>query len=332
MEIFVRILPAFLLFCIGFNINLQAMDLMDGSCQEISSLRDSSRIKKIEEKNPLGLITSPFLFEIEFGNNTSLLLGSAHAIKLEEFPQDVREKLLSARTLVLETLQSFKDSTKDELIKSGAIRAPDSERWLDQIEEPLRTYLIDKLAPIIQRDHPDLTVGDLTSLTAYLKYDSPGNNEGMDYQLQKLFEPSWVFGLEDTNEVFTLLEGHLDLSHFKKTLAADYAAEQKGEETPTDYSRRWIEYHYCNGELVEMKEFFTQSGVLGESNSTRNRNWVPKFDHYHLNNSSLVLFVVGFSHLVGENGLLNLLLKKGYAIRQITPDGSFKPLDIGKFV
>lgn len=47
----------------------------------------------------------------------------------------------------------------------------------------------------------------------------------------------------------------------------------------------------------------------------RNRNWVEQFDGIAHNNSTL--FAVGAGHLGGENGVLNLLKKKGYTVRPL---------------
>ena len=44
----------------------------------------------------------------------------------------------------------------------------------------------------------------------------------------------------------------------------------------------------------------------------RNRNWAAQFDTIALNGP--VLFAVGAGHLPGENGVLDLLRKKGYTV------------------
>ena len=48
----------------------------------------------------------------------------------------------------------------------------------------------------------------------------------------------------------------------------------------------------------------------------RNRRWLPQLEELlRANDNSLV--VVGALHLVGQEGLLDLLRKKGYQIRQL---------------
>ena len=50
----------------------------------------------------------------------------------------------------------------------------------------------------------------------------------------------------------------------------------------------------------------------------RNRNWVEKFDTIAIKGSTL--FAVGAGHLPGENGVLQLLERKGYTLRPIKND------------
>jgi uncharacterized protein len=51
---------------------------------------------------------------------------------------------------------------------------------------------------------------------------------------------------------------------------------------------------------------------------SRNRNWVAQFDPIAKRSASL--FAVGAGHLGGENGVINLLKKKGYTVRPLQND------------
>lgn len=56
----------------------------------------------------------------------------------------------------------------------------------------------------------------------------------------------------------------------------------------------------------------------------RNLLWVPNFVKYHKKLKASVLFDVGDAHLYGEWGLLSLLLKAGFKIKRLTPNGTFE--------
>ncbi len=48
----------------------------------------------------------------------------------------------------------------------------------------------------------------------------------------------------------------------------------------------------------------------------RNRNWIPEIEK-HLASDSDVMFLVGAAHLVGEDGVVDLLEEKGYTVLQL---------------
>ena len=61
-----------------------------------------------------------------------------------------------------------------------------------------------------------------------------------------------------------------------------------------------------------------ESGVSGHMDLllyTRNRSWVQQMEPIMQEKSTL--FAVGAGHLGGENGVLDLLRKKGYNLRPI---------------
>ncbi len=285
----------------------------------------------IHSSSATELIGAPFLFELDKDNRKSLLLGSCHWVKIEQLPNYARNILLSARSLVLETIESFKRLSKEEMIKYGMVCTSQPDCWINHLEPNLIDHLEKKLMPHIRRYHPDIALAELTPCLAWLKYSSPENNEGMDEQLQNLHEETHVFSLENVIGAFRMLEKEFDYLKFKEQLAFDYAKKQEGVEEETNYARKWLEYHYINGSLYALKDYIL-SAPDQTSTITRNHNWLPKIENYHMSNPSQNLTVVGLAHLFGEEGVLNLLYtQKSFSIRQITPNGSFSPIDINDF-
>lgn len=321
----------FVFFIFIFSAYSFASEIQDEIIPSSSFLSNVDTCENQSASEIFELITAPFLFELERDSEKSLLLGSCHWVKIERFPRYALQTILSAQTLILESIENFKDMSKDQLMKYGFLCTPNSNDWIEQLDPHLRTHLEEKLNPTIKCYHPDIEIRDLTPLIAMLKYASPDNNEGMDSQLQEIYDPSRVFALECPIEVFKLMEEEFTISSFKDILENDYIAKQNGEEEPTDYTQRWLDYHYIHGLYNEgLKDFLNISSQ--ESSAIRNYKWIPQIENYHKQKPSPVLFVVGMAHLLGEDGLLNLLQeKKGFTIRQITPDGSFQPIDMSKF-
>jgi uncharacterized protein len=48
----------------------------------------------------------------------------------------------------------------------------------------------------------------------------------------------------------------------------------------------------------------------------RNNNWIPKIEQYFAT-SEVEFVLVGAAHMIGEDGLINLLVKKGYKVTQL---------------
>jgi uncharacterized protein YbaP (TraB family) len=48
----------------------------------------------------------------------------------------------------------------------------------------------------------------------------------------------------------------------------------------------------------------------------RNKNWAPKIEGF-LNRNGNVLIIVGAAHLVGKNGVIEMLRQKGYVLEQL---------------
>ena len=77
---------------------------------------------------------------------------------------------------------------------------------------------------------------------------------------------------------------------------------------------------YKSQDLEKLQELtmHDESGVSGHLDLllyTRNRNWVQQIEAIMQEKSTL--FAVGAGHLGGENGVLDLLRKKGFNLRPI---------------
>ena len=74
------------------------------------------------------------------------------------------------------------------------------------------------------------------------------------------------------------------------------------------------EIKYFKKQLKDMKRDYP--ALYKSMFLDRNNNWIPKIDNF-LKDKKTEFVLVGNLHLHGENGILNLLEKKGYKISQV---------------
>jgi len=63
--------------------------------------------------------------------------------------------------------------------------------------------------------------------------------------------------------------------------------------------------------------------------TSRNENWIPEIEKA-LKGSKNVMFLVGAGHLVGKDGVVELLRKKGHTVEKVKPAGKSAPAELKK--
>ena len=80
--------------------------------------------------------------------------------------------------------------------------------------------------------------------------------------------------------------------------------------------RAWAAGHQKQLDNLLLESFKEYPDVYAKLISERNRNWLPKIEsHFQGGNKTLV--VVGAAHLVGRDGVVELLKRKGYSVEQL---------------
>jgi len=80
--------------------------------------------------------------------------------------------------------------------------------------------------------------------------------------------------------------------------------------------RAWAAGHEKQLDNLLLESFKEYPDVYAKLISERNRNWLPKIEsHFQGGNKTLV--VVGAAHLVGRDGVVELLKRKGYSVEQL---------------
>jgi uncharacterized protein YbaP (TraB family) len=91
------------------------------------------------------------------------------------------------------------------------------------------------------------------------------------------------------------------------------------QESNDDTTKKMVQ-NYIQENLPELYKYITAPKVMNENAKkwlldVRNENWAVKMPNIMKDKSTF--FAVGAAHLLGEQGVINLLRKKGYTVKPI---------------
>ncbi len=292
-----RILIALIIAIVSFTL----------SCKETA-------LPKNEHKNPLWKISS--------GDKSIYLLGSIHLLKKENYPLDeaIEEAFMSSDTIVLELdfgatgPQETQKLLKDKTMLQG-------EQSLKNVL-PASTYTIleefftSRKLNIAQADKYKpwflatiITISELERLGfkphfgVDMHYYTKAKTTGKDIQALETME----FQLSLFDGLSMKMQNDFILHSIK---------EIKNIEQEFDVMLK----AWSNGDTEALKKVLEPCKQYPEICDTiidsRNHNWIPIIEDYIKDDTSY-LVIVGAGHMIGEQGLLNLLGNKGYKIEQL---------------
>jgi uncharacterized protein YbaP (TraB family) len=123
-----------------------------------------------------------------------------------------------------------------------------------------------------------------------------------------------VYGLESVADQIAALNAEPYETQMEALVKM--AKNNMAEETE-QYAKMMVLYN--NKDLNGIMEFMKEDGKSLESNTAllddRNKAWIPKIEE--IAKATPTFFGVGAAHLGGDNGVINLLRKKGYKVEAI---------------
>jgi uncharacterized protein len=263
------------------------------------------------------------LWKVSSGKNTVYLLGSIHALKSEQYPlkAPIEQAFEDSQVLVLEvdpasmgdlamqgamlgkgmlppgsTLEQCLSSSVYELAKSKT-----SELGLDiELFQGFKPWLFALTLGMTKLQASGFNPAQGVDFYFYGKAAAAGKPvkslETMDYQLG-LFDQ-----LSPENQEAFLSQTLKDLDVMEKEMATLISAWSSGDV----------------GELeaLLLRNFRGHADLYEALVAQRNRAWTFKIESF-LNDDKNHLVVVGAAHLVGREGLVEMLRSKGYSIEQL---------------
>jgi uncharacterized protein YbaP (TraB family) len=290
--------------------------ILTGGCDIITGEGDDTRFEENDNS---------FIWKISSDNRHVYLLGSIHFGKPEFYPlsDSIENAFEASDKLVLETdytATSYWD-THFQFDKYGRYHEG------EELRINLRQDVFITLSDYLQDNGTNITtVNDYRPWVVYeiikeIKEKNWGYYlyYGIDYHFQyrALLRNMEIIGLATTDEHIKVMSDVpdevmidiLELSVMMPDLIDDTGLYfEIWEDGDAEILEAW---------QLELLERYPDTAVYYDILLTeRNLKWMPKIEEF-LADEYIYFIVVGLSHLLGEDGLLDLLEQKGYVIEQL---------------
>jgi uncharacterized protein len=266
-----------------------------------------------------------FLWEIQSEKGNSYLLGSVHLLKKEHYPlkKIIEDSFDQSDVLVLEI-----DLSGDKAIKAGLYmlekgKYPEGETLKDNISEETYQLLEDKAKTMgmnlewLNKWKPWMAA--LHILEGKLMNLGYSPMHGIDmYFLNKSQGKKEIQGLETVELQVGLFENFSKEESEKFLLSTIMEADQLEKEMDkmiTAWSTGDVEImEKANAETI--REYPELEAFYKKLNDDRNVRMVEKIISL-LKTDKKYFIVVGAMHMIGKNGIVQLLKNKGYNVNQL---------------
>jgi uncharacterized protein len=273
-------------------------------------------------------ITDKSLLWKVYGNgasDTSYLYGTIHMIEKKDFritPQ-IKRTFKRANTLVMEVNLEMDDQTKKEIAKQ--IMFPNRKTIKDYLSpsdyQYFHSYMIDtlKIMPLKVTIYEMMTPFFLQAIILKEQMNKVVSYEEKYAKMAKKKEKLFV---ETIQEQLNVVAGDsLDVQAqklIKDMRAGKMNATSEFKKMTDLYVQQDLQglYNYIVQSMIESEENPLKSkDMLNKMLVNRNKNWIPKLENWMKTKSLFI--AVGAGHLAGDEGIINLLRKKGYAVEPV---------------
>ena len=267
------------------------------------------------ENHPIWKITSK--------TNTVYLMGSVHAMKADHYPLDPAFESTFDQAQHLVTEVDVDSLALEEVMRDLIIRGTyadgttlDQNVPADVFEQVKKIATSVGVAPqLLQPLRPWLVSLTLTSV--YLQTKGFLAENGLDQyfytkakRLQKgrqalesiSFQTNLLADMSDSVQMQLLVQTLEDFDQADTTLAVLFQAWKTGDTATLD--------HILSEAYTDSPELYHRLFL------DRNLRWIPQIERL-LTGADIYLVIVGAAHLVGKEGVVELLRAKGYTVEQL---------------
>jgi len=292
-----------------------------GAATAIFLTAGSARAATLPRPQPAAAAAKHMLFRVRGPNGaTVFLLGSVHLLSPESatLPQEVDAAFAQAKSVGFETSIDTLQMRAQELLmraqyaNGATLRGSLSPATIAHADSLVKSYgmSIDQLNGF----KPWFISVVLTQLV--LQKMNFKAELGVDMQLHAKAKAASKpeFGLESTDfqlGLFDSMSPQDQEKMLKEVVAPDSAAKQL----------KAIRDAWSSGDAPALDSLLNSGmkdspGIFAALITNRNRSWVPKLESL-IRGKDDALVVVGAGHLVGKEGVVELLRAKGYTIEQL---------------
>jgi uncharacterized protein YbaP (TraB family) len=266
-----------------------------------------------------------FIWQISSENSTVYLLGSIHVASFGIYPLDstIEDAFKSADYLVVEVNTNEVDAMESVRLLMEYGTYPEGESLQDNVSEELYVQLEAQLAQW------NIDIAELDMFKPWVIYNllEQVQIQELDYHaeygIDLYFIEKAIRVDKDIIELETF-EFQLELiSSLLDEIVILLLEEDITEPMTKDYLDMLFET-WENGDAAELErmifESLTEEPALApfyyKTLDERNISWAEKIEEF-LADEETYFVVVGAGHLVGENGLINILDERGYVTEQL---------------
>ena len=265
--------------------------------------------------------TKSFLWTVQSGSKVLYLAGSVHALPADVYPLNPAfERAFQASDMLVEEI----DFTQADLLTLGPVLASkgmyQNGRTFDQavskqtlalvstrLEGPLSIELIKSMKPWMVMLMLSAMQAERAGLDTNLGLDKYFFDKATAARKTVVGLETAVSQIDRFDQMPEPLQEQLLLSTLE-----DLAAESK---ELTGIVRSWQRGDAASLEATLLSGFKKYPAAYASLIVERNNNWMPQLDRC-LARATPCLVVVGAAHLIGPDGLLALLQRKGYRLEQ----------------
>jgi uncharacterized protein len=256
-------------------------------------------------------------------DSTVYLLGSVHLLKPDIYPlsEAMEQAFVDSSKLVLEVnLDSLNSPDAQRIVLAKALLP--AGKTLTEILSPATYQAVRQKVEALGLDIEALkrmkpwflSLSLVTLKMQQLGYEAQHGVDRHFFERAKKMKKD-VLGLETADFQLNLLDS-LPAKTQEESLLQTLKELDQFETEFEQIMHAWAtgqEKQLSNLLLESFKEY---PDIYAKLISERNRNWLPKIES-HLQGGIKTLVVVGAAHLVGRDGVVELLKQKGYSVEQL---------------
>jgi uncharacterized protein YbaP (TraB family) len=260
------------------------------------------------------------LWEVKGKHNIVYLLGSVHMLKAADstLPAEAMHAYALSKILVMEL--DLNNVGADSLLGAGAEleSLPEGKSLADAIGPQLYAQLLSRAKTLglepefLSHVQPWFAALMLQQLELAKSGFDP--SAGVDEQFAVLAQADQkpIIGLETIDEQLGFF-AHLSLEQQRQFLRSTLQESASGQNQSDAVVRAWQ-----RGDTVKLEQLLREGTedspeLYRVLTTDRNRSWLPKITQL-LNGDDNCLVIVGALHLIGHDGVIELLQRQGYAV------------------